>query len=635
MLLSGVMTVSGCVLEDSWTFDFLNEDGELNRCENVAEIYYPKATNREGSCLKKDCVSEDDCCDLPPDLSSLFYRSFTEHLCSSSMSCLKSTKKEFYYCEEAVSCGQYSCIAYEGWQDGTCEDMKCRASSCFHGYHIYNDYKNGRWLPCQKDTAISCGSSGVGCSEYFESLGEKEKYEGVAQYNCLDGTCAVSKCDEHYHWNRTADGCEADSPEACGSFNSSCFNMEGWIEEEGNICTDTFDCYAVECAEHYHPYNVANERGVMIPCEPSDVENCSAHGDVCNADTVPNANAFDCVANRCVATQCEAGYHLYEGRCEIDSIADCGEHGVECNELTVPNGTEFDCLDAQCVATRCDETSHLYNGICEIDSVSQCDGHHVSCNNTTVPHGTSFNCVDKKCIAQACEPNFHIYGGACEADDVNNCGVHGTVCAIPNGTPDCSTGTCKPKACNAGYHVYGTTCEANDVNNCGTHGAVCAIPAGTPDCSTGTCKPKACNAGYHVYGTTCEANSISNCGAHGAVCSFPYAYPVCTAAGGCSFGGCEPEHLNCDGNVTNGCEVDLYRYGLSGCGRCEHNYTQFGMYSTNIPYCVRVEIRLMGGSGNIRDKRDYDRCRECEPGETCRVDVYGNYGGDYEVMCMR
>ena len=109
-------------------------------------------------------------------------------------------------------------------------------------------------------------------------------------------------------------------------------------------------------------------------------------------------------------------------------------------------------------------------------------------------------------------------------------------------------------------------CEINlmtSASNCGTCGNVCVVPNGIGGCSGGNCFIGTCNPGFSncdgQVSNGCEVNTLTspnNCGSCGVVCNFPNAIAGC-AAGVCIIAACNTGYADCDGNVANGCEVNL------------------------------------------------------------------------------
>ena len=149
----------------------------------------------------------------------------------------------------------------------------------------------------------------------------------------------------------------------------------------------------------------------------------------------------------------------------------------------------------------------------------------------------------------------------------NSCGSSSDLVVINFG--------CPPGYLNCnGMSIDG--CEVNtntSASNCGACGNVCVFPNAVAGCSGGNCVIVSCNTGYsNCDGNNangCEINtntSVTNCGACGNVCAFPNAVAGCSA-GGCIIVSCNAGYADCDGNVANGCEVNL-QASNSNCGSC-------------------------------------------------------------------
>jgi hypothetical protein len=163
--------------------------------------------------------------------------------------------------------------------------------------------------------------------------------------------------------------------------------------------------------------------------------------------------------------------------------------------------------------------------------------------------------------------------------DPNNCGACGTTCSTQNGTPACTSGTCTVGGCNAGYTYCGDSsngCNINlntDPNNCGACGTVCPNgPNGTAACTGGTCTI-VCTSGYaNCDGNPsngCEVNlqnNASNCGACGNICSTPNGTAAC-AGGTCQVAVCNSGYADCNMNPSDGCEINTM-IDPNNCGAC-------------------------------------------------------------------
>jgi hypothetical protein len=128
--------------------------------------------------------------------------------------------------------------------------------------------------------------------------------------------------------------------------------------------------------------------------------------------------------------------------------------------------------------------------------------------------------------------------------------------------------------CNAGYadcdDEPSNGCEVNSsiaLNNCGSCGNVCAMPHTIPMCVNGTCVIGACDNGFADCdgnpSNGCEVNllvDLNHCGACGAHC------PTGCISGICPLP-CSPPFAESDGDASNGCETNLMT-DPANCGAC-------------------------------------------------------------------
>lgn len=122
-----------------------------------------------------------------------------------------------------------------------------------------------------------------------------------------------------------------------------------------------------------------------------------------------------------------------------------------------------------------------------------------------------------------------------------------------------------------------TTCVGRDNPLYGCAGASCIpcnLPNATARCGpTGECVRVSCHSSYDdcngVASDGCEEplnHSVAHCGACGEPCpQLPNAEVAC-GSGHCYIRRCLPGYLDCNGNVTDGCEVD--QSDPAHCGAC-------------------------------------------------------------------
>jgi hypothetical protein len=315
-------------------------------------------------------------------------------------------------------------------------------------------------------------------------------------------------------------------------------------------------------------------------------------GSVCDATSnacVPGCNPkHPCAPGKeCCGTTC------YDTQKDPNN---CGGCGKTCP--TVANGAPG-CAAGECGVGKCDLgyddcDKKAANG-CEVSLDTSAD-HCGACFNKCSLSNASASCTAGACAIAACDPGFD----DCDKDPKNgcetslktetNCGTCGTVCAIPNATSSCSTGTCTRVACNAGFDDCDKDpkngCEANlttggagpsgsnTIVNCKTCGNTCSVTNGTPACGAAGCEVGSCSGKYDdcnkVYADGCETDKSTdklNCGICGKVCNGTNGTPSCSASA-CSIS-CNVGFDNCDLDPNTGCEVNLTndKNNCNGCGK--------------------------------------------------------------------
>jgi hypothetical protein len=319
---------------------------------------------------------------------------------------------------------------------------------------------------------------------------------------------------------------------------------------------------------------------------------------------------------------------------DVDSGTDSGKTkvgGGDCfpGSKVCPNAKgELVCLDsktpdtgcpsgtacAPCVTPHATPTCDLTSGAC---AVATCDTGYQDCNgdgsdgcetnqdkdpshcgdcfqDCILANGPDWLCDAGTCVQNTCVPTTTAdcdgdSSDGCETDlvgDVNNCSYCGHVCALPHASAKCAENplgnplaNCLVDTCDAGW----ANCDGNDANgcessattdpgSCGGCGQACSAINGVPGCDNGVCAIF-CNPGFaNCDGNVangCEVdiwNDISNCGACSSICTTPGSTPVCTN-GSCGHGTCGAGFDDCDGNPQNGCETNLGS-DPAHCGSC-------------------------------------------------------------------
>ncbi|MEZ4393996.1 MAG: hypothetical protein R3A48_23225, partial [Polyangiales bacterium] len=223
------------------------------------------------------------------------------------------------------------------------------------------------------------------------------------------------------------------------------------------------------------------------------------------------------------------------------------------------SATRCDVATRRCVA--CVTDSHCPAGL--VCAGNQC----VAGCNPTQPCPSGRTCCDGACI----DPQ----------DNTAHCGGCGMMCAAPNGAPACVAGACAVGSCVGSFgDCDGTAsngCETDtstSVAHCGGCGMACAARANaTASCAAGSCA-YTCEMGFADCdgdpSNGCEVDTrttVTACGMCGNVCPATNGAPSCVA-GVCALT-CNMGFADCDGTPSNGCEVDT-NTALTHCGACNN-----------------------------------------------------------------
>lgn len=272
------------------------------------------------------------------------------------------------------------------------------------------------------------------------------------------------------------------------------------------------------------------------------------------------------------AASCTDEAYCYGGNC--GEVADAGP---DVNTEPCGNGPPCPAGQTCCFEACVDTSSDIYN----------CGGCNESC-----PFGVNggATCTNGVC-GVTCNPGFDNCNQSlidgCEvklSDDGKNCGMCGAACEAPNAFGGCENSMCTVGICKQGFADCNAQipdgCEVNlggDPTNCGGCGNTCfPAPHTQPTCEAGACAFGPCVSGYENCNGEmpdgCEVNVGAdpvNCGVCGNVCpATPNAAPGCKN-GVCAVGACDPGYADCDFSIWSGCETELATNVLhcGGCGK--------------------------------------------------------------------
>jgi hypothetical protein len=410
---------------------------------------------------------------------------------------------------------------------------------------------------------------------------------------CVQGGCLLVECTGAFvDCDGDADnGCEAtlDSLAHCGLCGAACAlsNAEARCRQGR--------CEFVRCAPGFGNCDGAPGNGCEV--ELDSVTDCGGCGRTCPApdNAAPGCEAGSCGVGACLGPFGDCDGEVENG-CEqpLRDNAHCGG----CDQPCAPFSAEGDCAGGTCAITLCLDDHVDCNGLsgdgCEatLDSAEHCGACGAACElpNTTalICTGAPLGCeVDHTCSGTGCVPGAPENGCApgfgdcdgnprngCETplDTLSDCGACGDECRVANGISECADG-CGFLGCEPGFGACtSAACAslAGNSNHCGACGRSCG--GATPNCAGGVCTGQTCGAGTaDCNGQAddgCEAmlNQPSRCGQCNVSCGpYPNATAACTG-GRCAIGSCNAGFRDCDGQISNGCEVNIRT--LQACGGC-------------------------------------------------------------------
>jgi hypothetical protein len=440
------------------------------------------------------------------------------------------------------------------------------------------------------NTSDDCGGCGQGCSPAHSQAAD-----------CKTGTCVVATCATGFQDcnGSSADGCEAGatSTEDCGACGVKCslpHVTSTRCDTTAGAASCNVDHRCGGDASNCNPDSAANgcENG-FADCDQSSANGCETDlthitsCGACNVSCVKDHTLTACKQGKCSTVGCATGYDRCAGgnACQslLDDVNNCGSCGNACPAAT-PYCAGGKCSSSQCAAGTADCDGTAANA-CEANlaDTRNCGGCGNACG--ALPHATSL-CKNAECQVGNCDGNW----GDCDADpsngcetdlrQVTDCGHCGTVCAFPNATADCSTGTCKLKTCDDQRGDCNSNpadgCETNFKlpSSCGGCGNKCAL---LPSVLSSTCGSKGCDLVCQAGRADCDANSgngceadladAHSCGQCGNDCTkLPHVASSDCDAGVCKNLTCADGFADCNGDPSDGCERSIHT--LTDCGAC-------------------------------------------------------------------
>lgn len=377
-----------------------------------------------------------------------------------------------------------------------CNNGSCQ--NCGSDQHV-----NGN--SCENNSIYHCGSHGNEC--------HKPSEYGVAV--CVGGVCDI-KCEEGYL--PEGNECVKDDNycEAPGTFRCIDIGLIGRMD----MCNDENqwkfykDCETASC--NPEELNCGDCKNGIRKCDERTPVLCSGGHYLAEPEC---EDTSICSNGYCVA--CGAGKHVHGNECETDDIENCGAHGnvceppsahgepaciaavcgVICEDGFVPDMDGHECVpdetyceevgSSRCVTSGGESFEELCNDDQHWELSKRCEG--ISCNPENTACGECMN-GSKQCsyrTPQTCNYGAWTGNSPCDPDKICNT----------------STGVCQ--SCGSNQHVNGNSCETNSISNCGSHGNFCTAPNNaTPVCSGGNCT-YSCNTGFYPVADACISSSSS------------------------------------------------------------------------------------------------------------------------------
>ncbi len=463
-----------------------------------------------------------------------------------------------------------------------CRDAICKADgTCGLGPSKTCDDSN----PC---TADYCDSA-LGCQHANAGESCDDGNACTTGDACKSGACTAAgalDCDD-------SNLCTSDS---CNP-SSGCAHVNNTVPcDDGNACTLVDVCLNGICTNALLATCADGNPCTDDTCNPQSGcvflpntatctdNNACTLGDTCAGAVCKPAAPSDCDdGNPCTTETCDT----MGGCSSSNNTAPCADGSV-CtqNDLCAGGvcvaGASIGCSDGNpCTDDSCDATA----GCVHAANTADCTDENTctvgdACQNAGCVPGSAKVCDDgNACTTDSCNPlsGCQASNSTLACSDGNVC-TGGDVCAegkcVAGPSIGCNDGNpCTDDSCDptAGCVFKANSAPCDDKNGC-TSGDICAAgacTAGTTGCSdAATCVPQTtgvqcvCIKGYAGDGFTCS--DIDECAISPSVCQ---TNTSCSNTQGSYECLCNSGYFDCDNNLTNGCETNIYT-DATNCGKC-------------------------------------------------------------------
>ena len=612
-----IIQISICITTIMVTGCTLEMPQKYNPCPNnsVAEVgklsYILSQDNKR--CNWDECQNEENCCPgFSAEQKQWAREAFQFNVCpdASDFNFCAKDNDGLYYCNNTLIVVQEcqtnnDCSNQPGISIGVCMDGECMAQQCQENYHL-----NG--ANCEVDTDANCGAPGNACGN------GKKCVKGKCELTCPpDQTICGERC---VNFNQLhIESCSEDGKITCLTSFRNCNNnpedgCEIPLQNELHIAFCNEETGAIFCEDNYLDCDMKIENGCeiqlhdqdthiagcgeelgSITCEPGFVNCDDSLTNGCETPLHNELNIDSCDENKNIL--CMEGYANCDGnnangcekptasqhiaQCEDAEIKTCMDGWADCDK-EYGNGCETNIYDDSKNCGACNKTCDEYQacnfGTCGIacsDSKFACQNqciqttlHVASCANDIVTCESGWGDCDGEisngCVVDLSNNNMNCgkcnnecsNGHLCENSECStNCPQDAILCqdfcyppamhvksCSDAGNLECATGY---KNCSGDLH---DGCEINiqsDSNNCGECNNKCAEGK---SCINGSCTVS-CLSGQKNCGGEC----VSIASVH---------VQDCTEAGALT---CVSGFLDCDKNVSNGCEIDMSAMHVASC----------------------------------------------------------------------